>query len=246
MIVCYGWGLAVTRRGEAEGVMVIFLVIFLVTLCSTAQGGEMVVQQVNVAVQEDFNSFRGSMETLPVGWDVSSDGSAIMGAGAGFRGVSTGAVTAAGCYAWALGDGNFGLGCQPTADAFTPGFFIVAVSNSTGMAVGELSISYDVVCRNDQDRSSCLELELSLDGVTFDRVQQLTFVSTQPRDTNAVWQTSVRSCRMVLAKALVPGGCLWLRWFGNDVAGSGSRDEVGIDNLRLIFHYTWGTVICIQ
>jgi hypothetical protein len=209
-------------------------------------GTELVVTQVNIAFSENFNGFRGSLDTLPTGWDISINGSTIATTTNDFNGVHSGGVTAGGCYGWILAGGDYALGYQPTTEEFTPGFFMTTVSNATHHIVKECSISYEVVCLNNADRSSSLDLEVSYDGVSFTRLGEMTFVSSQLHDEGAAWQHFLRSGRIVFIQPLSPGKCIWFRWYGDDAAGSSSRDEYGIDNFTVIFHYRSGMFITIR
>ncbi|MDD4873137.1 MAG: hypothetical protein PHR77_21500 [Kiritimatiellae bacterium] len=204
------------------------------------------VTHVNVTFLENFNEFRGTLDSLPVGWAVSVNGSTILNVTNDFNGVHSGGVTAGGCYAWMLNSGDYALGYQPITEEFTPGFFMVVVSNATESAVKECYISYEVVCLNNADRSSSLDLEMSFDGVSFSRVNELTFVSPLARDVDAVWQRSLRSCCLMLPQPLSSGHSIWFRWYGDDVAGSSSRDEYGIDNFMITFRFRRGMLIKIQ
>jgi len=213
-------------------------------------GSEFVVTKFNVVFQEDFNSFRGTLGTMPAGWVVSTNGSTILTTTNDFRGVDPGGVIPGGCYAWNVGTNaqgiDYALGVQPTADSFTPGFFMVVVSNATKAAIKEISLSYEVVCFNNADRSSSLDLEMSLDGISFVKINELAFLSPQTHSSNAVWDRSAYSCKMVLPRALKNEQCLWLRWYGDDSGGSGSRDEYGIDNFKILFHCISGTLLSIH
>jgi hypothetical protein len=211
-----------------------------------ANGSEFVVTRSNVLFVEDFNGFRGILATLPAGFSVSLDGTNVLGTTNDFHGVHPGGVTAGGCYAWNTGSNDHALGYQPTSDEFTPGFFMAVISNATGKTVSEISVSYEVVCLNNADRASTLDLEMGMDGIFFKKVTGMSFASPLVQDKPAAWMRSVFSCRLRFASPLGAGQCVWLRWKGDDAGGSSSRDEYGIDNLRIILYYPVGTVITIQ
>jgi hypothetical protein len=138
------------------------------------------------------------------------------------------------------------LGCQPIENKFTPGFFMVILSNATGGTVKSVSVRFEAVCRNDQDRSSSLDLMYSSDGTQYVAVAGCSYVSPEGGDEADRWEKTLLACRFRLEQALSPGACLWLKWRLDDAGGSGSRDEYGIDNLAVTFHAPEGTVISVR
>jgi len=214
---------------------------------SSTRAGDLVLARVEGAVRESFDSFRGTFATLPPGFSVSKTAKGLMPADdEDFRGTNAGWVTAGGCYAWSLGGGNYALGYQPTEDEFTPGFFVAVASNATGVALRSLSVDYSVVFLNNADRASALDFEFSLDGSNFTRVADMTFSTPAKREERATWKTASRSLQIRFQSYLEPGARIWLRWYGYDAGGSGSRDEYGIDNLRLFPRVADGTVVSLR
>lgn len=212
---------------------------------------ELRVAMVRTPYVQDFNTFTGTWASLPAGWEVSKDGSNVMtSADDDFRGVHPGGVTAGGCYAWMISvsntSTNMALGYQSTSDEFTPGYFKLAVSNDTGREVRSVSVSYSVVCLNNADRSSSIDMEISEDGVHYRRIDSLRFVSVESAQPGAVWTTTSRQATLLLSSACAPGRMFWLRWVGDDVGGSGARDEYGIDDVTVVCRPHEGTVISIE
>jgi len=223
----------------------LYYLVAMLFACISLHGNEMVVTQLNVVFEETFDNFRGTLATLPDGFGVSVDGTNVLVTTNDFRGVSDGGETTGGCYAWDTGEGDLALGCQPTEAKFSPGFFLITVSNGTETGVNEISVSYDVACLNNADRSSSLAFEVSLDGVSFQKMDGMTFVSPAGQNGVAVWSRTPYACDIGLQNKLMAGQQIWLRWYLNDAGGSSSRDEYGIDNLRIVFHHRAGTVITI-
>lgn len=219
--------------------------IVLLLNCLNLYGEDMTVTNLNLACEENFNNFAGTMTTLPAGMGVSIDGTNVIAVTNDFRGISDGGEVTGGCYAWDTGEGDMALGCQPTESKFSPGFFIAIVSNGTGTGINEISVSYDVVCLNNADRSSSLAFEVSLDGVSFRRMDEMTFVSPAGQSDVSAWVRTTYSRDLCLENKLMDGQQIWLRWYLDDAGGSSSRDEYGIDNLRIVFHHRAGTVIAI-
>jgi len=243
-LLCLGF---VPLPGKEEELRRYLFFILLTVSSAVSNGSEMEVSLAGVPYLENFNGFLGTYETLPVGCFVSLDSSNLLTAtNTDFHGIHAGGVTAGGCYAWNVGRNDYALGYQPTDSEFTPGFFLVVVSNATKVVVQELDVSYDVFCLNNADRSSSLDFEISCDGKFYSRLTGLVFVSGQLRDDSGSWVRSARSCHIVFPKPVAVGNCIWLRWLGNDAGGASSRDEYGIDNLRIILHHKGGTVISIR
>ena len=213
----------------------------------TAGGNEFVLTQLDVPVDESFDEFRGTLTTLPEGFSVSEKTNVPMEEGdVDFRGVSPGGVITGGCYAWAVAPDDYALGFQPTDNKFTPGYFMVVASNATGSSLSSLALSYDIVFLNDQDRSSTLDLDVSLDGSVFSRIQEAAFCTPQARETPASWKQCARSVRVRFGGPLSPGAKVWIRWKGNDGGGSGSRDEYRINNFRIVPYGSDGTVMTVK
>ena len=238
------------RRGRMEGreLRRLLMMGMFLLFSGVVHASDMVVDRIRVPVLEDFDGFEGTCEFLPDGFAVSKDGSNLLTeADSGdFKTSHAGGTSEGACRPWNLGNGDLALGYQPTSDEFTPGFFVVSVSNATGRAVKRISISYEVVCFNNENRSSSLDFEYSLDGLRFIRVRELRYVSPEAEDPDVSWETSMRSIGLELSDSLANGACIWLRWYGDDMGGGGSRDEYGINNLSVIFLEGKGTVVVVE
>jgi hypothetical protein len=223
------------------------IIFLLLAMRMGSAGDDFEISAVGGKFGTDFNCFTGTFTSLPAGFAVSSSGLSLMDTSEqGYMGVSTGGVTTGGCYAWMLDNNDMAMGCQPTADKFTPGFFMVSVSNATGKVVKSISVKFDVVCLNNEDRSSSLNLFYSCDGTQFVAVAGCSYISPAAESSAITWEKTPLSGRFWLKPSLQPGGRLWLRWYLHDAGGSGSRDEYGIDNLAITLHEPDGTVISVR
>lgn len=194
---------------------------------------------------EDFNTFTGGGFTATPSsgqldsdvWIVTgfSDGTLNFGgtqtSGDFARGTSNGGVSTGGVYGFTVESGNSILGIQPTGDDFTSGEIILKLQNGTTSNVTEVDISYDIWYRNDQGRSNSLNFAYSYDGVNFIPVTSLDFTTPQAADSNG-WQSQTKSATLSRL-TIAPDQLFYLKWIGNDVGGSGSRDEYGIDNVQV-------------
>jgi hypothetical protein len=195
--------------------------------------------------QENFNGFQGTHASLPKGIIVSKDGQAVMVEDdADFRGINDGDLSTGGCYAWEVGTNDYALGYQPTTSEFTPGYFEVAFSNSSDTVYNFISMRYDLVTLNNEDSSFKLQLQLLRVGMP--AVDSATIATTAAQDDPAHWTRTRVSCYVQLEKPIQPGEMFSIRWYGDDGTGSGARDELGIDNLRISGIASRGTVITIR
>lgn len=235
------------RKTGTIGRRILIVTAVVGAFVRAANAGDLVLPRLDMVVVESADGFRGTWESLPEGFAVSKDNGTLMGKDdADFRGACAGGVTVGGCYAWQVSPGDYVLGCQPTEEKFTPGYFMVVVSNATGEAVRSLSVSYDIVSLNNADRLSALDLEWSLDGRQFSRVTEASFVTPQKQEQPALWKTCSRAVRVRFAPSVAPGARVWLCWRAADGGGSGSRDEYGIHNIRITPKGPEGTVISFR
>lgn len=195
--------------------------------------------------QEDFSRFEGTFESLPAGITVSQDGTNLMAAdNLDFRGINDGDISTGGCYAWDTGTNDFALGYQPTSDEFTPGFFEASFSNSADIVYRFIKVEYDFVARNNENRSSKLELQILMPDGSMGTASTLS--TEQGEDVPALWKRIRSSCLVQLPQPIAPDEVFRLRWCGDDDGGSGSRDEYGIDNIRVRGIRSIGTVITVR
>ncbi|MGZ2259058.1 ExeM/NucH family extracellular endonuclease [Roseobacter sp. A03A-229] len=140
------------------------------------------------------------------------------------RGETDGGVSTGGLYALNRGVGDNALYLQPGGSDFTPGSLTLAL-NSGATDLSDVVVSFERLVNNDQARSNSFDLSFSLDGVTFSPLDM--FESAGAPDANGV----VGSVVSVPLPDLPANSTVYLRWEGDDVDGSGARDEFGIDNL---------------
>ncbi|MCC6875187.1 MAG: hypothetical protein IT378_12845 [Sandaracinaceae bacterium] len=145
------------------------------------------------------------------------------------RGVFTSGTTG-GVYAFDVAASNRALGVLPGGSDFTPGQFTLRLRNDGSTTITSVMVEYDVLVRNDQDRSNSFDFEHSTDGTTFTRIGALQVLSPELADASPAW---VATGRMVALTGLAvpPGGLLFLRWVGDDAAGAGSRDKFALDDV---------------
>lgn len=167
-----------------------------------------------------------------------SDGNGTFGgthtAGDFARGSSNGGVTTGGIYAFTnVGtSGNNILGVQPSDADFTPGDFTLRVQNTTGNEITQLYISYKIWVLNNAGRSSSLNFSYSTDDTNYTDVSSLNFTTPEAADGSPAWTSTDRSTT-ISGLSLANNAYFYLRWVSDDVGGSGSRDEFGLDDIEV-------------
>ncbi|MFY0603638.1 MAG: T9SS type A sorting domain-containing protein [Flavobacteriaceae bacterium] len=143
-------------------------------------------------------------------------------------------ATTGGLYSFdlsALGTG-YTLGVQPIGADFTPGTITLKITNNTGFTVTSIAIAYELWVRNDQDRSNSFNFSYSTSSAgPFTDVGALDYTSTAAQDANS-WQLNNRST-VITGLSIADGSDFFIRWTGNDVGGSGNRDEFAIDDITV-------------
>jgi hypothetical protein len=154
------------------------------------------------------------------------------------RGSTAVAVTNGGIYAFTGYPGsvaNPSLMFQPGADDWTPGNITLRIQNNGTGVINQLAVIYDLYVRNDQERSNSFNFSYSTDDVSYTSVSALDYTSAAVAD-GLGWVlvgSSPSRSTTITSLSVLPGEYLYLRWSGNDVGGSGSRDEFGLDNIEI-------------
>jgi hypothetical protein len=147
------------------------------------------------------------------------------------RGFSTGDVNRGGLWSFDTGSGNRTFGFQPVNATLTPGAITLRARNNTGVQVTSIELSYDVWELNNANRSTLIGFAWSTDGTNFTPIPELDFTSGLAASATPVW--SLQTLSTTWSLVLPQGSPLFLRWNTSDVAGSGARDELGLDNISV-------------
>ena len=154
-------------------------------------------------------------------------------------GLSDGGVGTGGIYAFDLGEGNIILGVQPTGSDFTPGDFVLRFDNSGGAISDQLHVSYTIWCLNNSDRASSWSFayakgstsEAESDAI-YVPVPALTLITPLDSDPMPSWHDSANLTTLT-DLAATTDEYIYLKWTSDDVGGSGTRDECGLDAVVL-------------
>lgn len=145
------------------------------------------------------------------------------------RGSSKGSKTTGGVYSFEIAANDFGLGIQPGTSDFTPGEIILKVQNNTGRILDEIIVSYDIYVLNNAGRSSSWNFSYSKDNNSYINVAALDFATPLDSDVNPSWINTTKNNS--ISENITDGGSLYLKWISDDISGSGSRDEIALDNI---------------
>jgi hypothetical protein len=149
------------------------------------------------------------------------------------RGTSSGSVSTGGFYAFNVGLDGLSAGVQPGGSDFTPGSLGLKIQNNTGSTVKSIVISYTIYEYNDQPRSNSLNFSHSSDNIGYTQEPILDYTSKEAADGVPMWTPDFRSITVVLSSPLADGSFYFLKWNSDDVAGSGSRDQLALDNIDI-------------
>lgn len=194
----------------------------------------------------DFGDFNGSgFSPDPATGQLDSDTWSVLGLSDGdlnfgdtgtegdfARGISSGKVSTGGCYAFDIGSGNIALGFQPGGSDWTPGDLILKVQNNTGNNILTLTLSYSLWVYNDKPRANSFNFSHSPNNSTYTIEPTLDFTSPETADPSPAWTETIMD--IDLNDLNIPDGSnYYLKWTGDDISGSGYRDEFAIDNITI-------------
>ncbi|MCB1741890.1 MAG: hypothetical protein KDK91_16060 [Gammaproteobacteria bacterium] len=199
--------------------------------------------------EDDFSAYLGlGLHHAPTGeldsdlWRVDgfSEGATVFGSvvsGGDFgRGIATGGVSSGGLYAFDI-NGDVAVGVQSTGSDFTPGSLTRRVPYTGLEPLGSFGVDYELSVRNEGDRSSRWVLDWSLDnGASWHLLEGGVHDTAEAADDDPHWQAvdfSLQTDLAALELAWLPGTDLLLRWGADDLSGSGGRDEVALDDIRV-------------
>ena len=215
-------------------------------LSITSSGTNYVVDFDNTLTGVNNGQYSGSgFQTTPSTGQLDSDAWAVEGMSDGdvnfggsgtsgdfARGTRPGGVSTGGFYAFVVASGNNTFGIQPGGSDWTSGNVTLKIQNNTGGMVSSLSLSYCIYYYNDQGRANSFNFSHSADDISYTSVSSLNFTSPQAASGSPSWQYVDRNIT-ITGLNVVDGGYYYLRWTGDDVSGSGSRDEFGLDDITI-------------
>ena len=152
------------------------------------------------------------------------------------RGQTTGGVSSGGLYAFDLGGGNTALGIQPTGSDFTPGTVYFKFRNDTGETITDISIAYDAYFLNNENRTNSLVLAHGPSKTNLTSVTDSFIETGIGQDAVEEWERNFVTAD-ITGLSILDGETYLIAWESND-SGSGSSDELAIDNIQLVVNPT--------
>ncbi len=145
------------------------------------------------------------------------------------RGRSPGKVRSGGLYAFDIATGHV-LGWQSTGADLTPGSLLLQIHNGSSGPWRDLWLDFELWFHNDQPRSSAVSMHAGTPGEP--GLALADFKTPLAASALPTWQ--FQAFHLPLANLIVAAGhMLSIEWRLGDSHGSGSRDELAIDNLHL-------------
>ena len=147
------------------------------------------------------------------------------------RGSNYGGVSTGGIYGFDVGGGNRALAIQATGSDWTPGTLTLKMINSSASAITDMTISYNIYVRNDQNRANSFNLSISYNNSSYSGISSANY--TSPQSSSGTSWINVPKTVILSGLSIAPGEDFYIRWAGSDAGGSGSRDEFALDDIVL-------------
>lgn len=168
-----------------------------------------------------------------------SDGNLVFGGTATTgdlaRGDSTAGETTGGLYNLNDPASNLnGIIIQPGGSPdndFNPGTITLRIQNTGTTNITSFNIAYDILVRNDQNRSLFFNFSYSTDGTTYTPIPALDY--TSPESSTGLAAFAVPRSTTIGSIMIAPNDYFYIRFSSGDVSGSGSRDEIGVDDIAV-------------
>lgn len=233
----------------------ILLSIFTAALSIGAANAQLDINAFATPITTDFTGFDGSgFDATPAAGQLSSNVWAVTGLSDGdlafgatnttgdyARGASAGGVTSGGVYSFDNGTGA-SFGVQPTGSDYSPGTITMRMVNNTGAIITDLVVSYDISVLNNGDRANSWNFSNSADDITYSPQNTVDFTSPEALDAAPAWSSTNRSITLTGVN-IAAGANYYIRWSSDDVSGSGSRDEIALDNISITAQGSTGPFI---
>jgi hypothetical protein len=205
----------------------------VVAAASTPDPGQLDVDAWNYLVDGSFTNAAQHATNYP--------GSLAQGNGLNVGGSLVGGLNATDI------NGQRCLSVQPTGTHWTSGSIDLRAFNVSGSPVDQMAVSFDVYWFNDQPRSSALRFLYSNTALenSFTEVASARTVSAEVGDPNPEWVLTQVSFT-IGGFTMNDGDAIYFRWVGDDVGGSGNRDEVAIGNITLTPQVSAGPTLFVD
>ncbi len=152
------------------------------------------------------------------------------------RGLRSSQASLGGLYAFEISHKNHAIGLKPSANDLNPGHLTLTIRNASRDTCRSLHVTYHLLVRNTGDRSTSIIPSFSPNNLQFAPLPYHSFTTVSRADTsNVKWKRY--ACLIFLDSLNIPpGGFCFLRWGLSDHEGSGSRDELALDDITCIMN----------
>ncbi|RZJ35982.1 MAG: choice-of-anchor D domain-containing protein [Flavobacterium sp.] len=152
------------------------------------------------------------------------------------RGSVAAAVITEGFYAYTdtpASVANPTLMIQPGDAEFAPGSLTLRIKNNGTANMTQLTVSYNLFVRNDENSSNSFNFSHSPDNITFQQESAADYTSPTTADAFQWVLVDVAPTRSLVISGInvAPGAYYYIRWSCADVVVSGGRDEFGLDDI---------------
>ena len=147
------------------------------------------------------------------------------------RGLHPGGVGTGGIYAFNTGMDNVALGFQATGTDFTPGELTLRFRNSAMDTLSSIYLGFTIWELNDQNRSTRIVFSHGPHPDSLNSESEGFYETMEEKDTLG-W-SSVQFIWTPDSLRIPPSSVYYLSWDFDDLAGTGSRDEIAIDNILI-------------
>lgn len=151
------------------------------------------------------------------------------------RGTSSGGVTTGGVYAFDTDNSagtNYCLGFQASGTDMTSGEIVLKTFNETGSTINNILVSYTIKTYNDQGFSTYIYPSYSTDDVNYTSLSNYNYTTTETASGAPSWTSTTYSI-LIDNLTLTTGNPFYFKWETDDYSGSGSRDELGLDDISI-------------
>ncbi|WP_191907022.1 T9SS type A sorting domain-containing protein [Adhaeribacter soli] len=126
---------------------------------------------------------------------------------------------------------------QPTGTEWSPGTITLRIKNDHATdIITSIDIAYDILIRNNENRSNSFNFSYSSDNNSYINVGALDYVSPLTSNSTSfvkVGGTSPSRSTTINGLNILPGQYFYIRWTGDEAGGSGSMDEFALDDIKV-------------
>ncbi|TXC78654.1 hypothetical protein [Luteibaculum oceani] len=148
------------------------------------------------------------------------------------RGWSSGNTSTGGIYGFETSSGNYALGIQASSNDCTPGSIILRGTNGCGGRIGSLRLSFTIWVHNNENYASSITPFFKTEQGDFQYLPEHTVSTGGNEDSSPEW-SAVQVSYSLEGISILQDSIFEIGWYLDDLSGSGSRDEIALDNISI-------------